>query len=68
MGRHKSYLSYKVQILHEIGLTNSALVKQSIESAVQNINDRTKREFAIDKIARQMYNSFYDGDRTYCAK
>ena len=67
MGRH-NHLSYKVQILYDIGLTNSLLVRRTIEDAVQNINDKRQKEFIIDKIAKQMWESYYDGDRTYCQK
>lgn len=68
MGRRTNYISYKVQILCEIGLTNIELVRQTLESTTNHINDRCQKEFAIDKVARQMYNAYFDGDRTYCTR
>lgn len=62
------YLDYKVKILKQLGLGDTAKTKAYLHNASCNATTELQRQIQIDNAARKIIMDFYDGDRTYYKK
>ena len=59
------YIREKCRVLKELGLTNTSALKAYFKAETKDITDEAKRENKIDRLARDLINNYYDGDRSF---
>ena len=66
--REMNYLEYKVQLLCQLGLTDTDKVKHHLAERCANAQTESKKRIQIDNAARKIMMDYYDGDRTFVFK
>jgi hypothetical protein len=61
----KQYINHKVHVLKEIGMTDSNAIRDYFYSKISDISTDEKKELKIDRLARDMIDSYFDGDHTF---
>jgi uncharacterized protein (UPF0305 family) len=61
------YITIKVELLDDFGLTDKMAVEQYLRNKTANMNER-QMEIMVDNIAKTMIDNFFDGDTTYVKK
>ena len=61
----KDYIDDKAHILKDFGMNNTRAIKSYFESKIADLATDEKKEIKIDRLARDMIESYFNGDHTF---
>lgn len=67
VAKNVDYISMKVEVLNDFGLTDKIAVNQYLRRKTANMSER-QMEIMVDNIAKTMIDNFFEGDTTYVKK
>lgn len=61
----KQYINHKTQVLRELGMTDSNSIRSYFYRQIADVPTDEKKELKIDRLARDMIESYFDGDMSF---